>query len=66
MDWILLAGATALAYPAASTFSAEAAVASGQGEMCVPMSASRRRQQARAWGMHARNAVTYPSRHWRS
>ncbi len=65
VDWILLAGATALAYPAASTFSAEAAVASGHGELCVPMSASRRRQQARAWGMHARHAVTYPSRHWR-
>lgn len=65
VDWILLSLATALAYPAASTFSAEAAVASGSAGLSVPMQASARRQRARTWGMHARHAVTYPTRHWR-
>ena len=65
MDWILLSRATALAYPAASTFSAEAAVASDSVATSISMRATQRRQQARMWRMRGHNALTYPSRHWR-
>lgn len=65
VDWMLLAGATVIAYPSASTFSAEAAVASGNADVSIPMQASPRRQRMRVWHMHARNALTYPVRHRR-
>ena len=66
MDWILLSRATALAYPAASTFSAEAAVASGSIAISISMKATQRLQQTRMWRMHGHNALTYPARrHWR-
>jgi hypothetical protein len=66
VDWMLLAGATALVYPAASTFSAEAAVATGVTDASVPITASPARQRSRMWSGHVRNALTYPARHLRA
>ena len=65
VDWMLLSQATGLAYPAASTFSAEAAVAAERTDVSIPMQASQRQQRLRVWRMHGRNALTYPIRHWR-
>ncbi len=64
VDWLLLAQSVGIAYPAASTFSAEASVASGHLDSAVPMAATAGRQRARVAGGHLRAALTYPARHW--
>lgn len=66
IDWLLLSRATALVYPAASTFSAEAAVAIGSPDRSIALTASPGRQRLRTWTAHGRNAVSYPMRRVRA
>lgn len=64
-DWRVLAHAEAIVYPAASTFSEEASVASGHHDRAIPLGASASRRHVRAWGMTAHDVLTYPRRRWR-
>lgn len=64
LDWLILARATGIAYPAASTFSAEAVIAAGARDRSVPMSASVARQRARVFGELVHAGTTYPTRRW--
>lgn len=61
-DWCVLAHAEAIVYPAASTFSEEASVASGHHDRAIPLSATAARQRARAWLALGHSATTYPVR----
>ena len=62
LDWRLLGHATALVYPAASSFGEEAAVATGHVTACIPLTASESRQRVRGIGELGRSALTYPTR----
>jgi hypothetical protein len=62
LDWLLLCRAQLLTYPAASTFSAEAAVASTLSFPGIPLSATPNRQRVRKAAALARSTVSYPSR----
>lgn len=62
IDWLFLSRARDLIFPAASTFSAEAAVAAGTAG--TPLTASAARQAWRKFTMHTHNAVMFPQRHW--
>jgi hypothetical protein len=64
VDWRLLSCADAIVHPRASTFSEEAAVASGHHERAIPLIASPARQRVRHATALARSAATYPRRHW--
>lgn len=61
VDWLLLARSTFLAYPGASTFSAEACIANGGHGIAMHASSPTRMFRAGREGIH--NAVTYPQRH---
>jgi hypothetical protein len=64
VDWRLMASSVAIAYSRASTFSEEAAVASGRFAQAIPLGASVHRQRVRGLTRLARSAVTYPQRLW--
>ena len=66
VDWRLLCEASALAYPAASTFSAEAAVAGSMVGTSIPMRASSTVQRARDIRALAMSAITWPVRRFAS
>jgi hypothetical protein len=61
VDWIVLSRSSFLAYPGASTFSAEACVANGG--FGIAMYASSLTQVVRSSREVLRSAVTYPARH---
>ena len=61
-DWRVLAQSLAMVYPAASTFSEEAAVASGHLDRAIALTASPARQRLRSTGRLAQSAFTYPTR----
>lgn len=63
VDWILLGRAQAIVYSQASSFGEEAAVATGNAEACIALSANASRQRLRDGLGLARAALTYPSRH---
>lgn len=62
IDWRLLAGSQALVYPAASSFSSEAAVASGHADSCLALTAPARIQRWRSRRDLVRSALGYPAR----
>ena len=62
IDWLLLSGASAMAYPAASTFSSEAAVASGSISPRLLLRASAGLQRGRRLVGLGRSAVGWPAR----
>jgi hypothetical protein len=62
LDWRLLGASSALVYTAASSFGEEAAVATGNVEGCIPLSATASRQRLRAAATVGRAAATYPRR----
>jgi len=64
LDWVLLSRAQAIVYPRASTFSAEAAVATGHEQECVALEASSVLRASRVMKQQITSAVTYPTRHW--
>ena len=66
LDWVLLSRAQGILYPRASTFSAEAALASGHLPVSVPLEASPALRSIRKTKRLAHSAVTYPVRHWGS
>ena len=61
-DWRILAHSQAMVFPAASTFSGEAAVASGHLDRAIALTASPARQRLRSAGRLTQSALTYPSR----
>jgi hypothetical protein len=61
VDWVLLSRSSFLAYPGASTFSAEACVANGGSG--IALYASELTQRARAAREVIRNGLSYPKRH---
>jgi hypothetical protein len=61
-DWRILAASEALVHPANSTFSEEAAVASGHPERAIPLQASPARMRLRQWSESVHTAATYPAR----
>lgn len=61
-DWMILSNALALVYPAASTFSTEAVVASGHIEESLALRADPVLRQARRAKALLRAGVTYPER----
>lgn len=61
-DWRLLAGATGLVYPAVSTFSGEASVASGHPQRGIALEAGPVLQRLRSATEFARAVLTYPIR----
>lgn len=64
VDWLLLSRSSCIAYPGASTFSAEACVANGGAG--IAMYASALTQRARAARGVGGNVASYPRRHgWR-
>jgi len=66
VDWRVLGAASRVVYFSESSFGEEAAVASGHYETSVPLEPSRMRALRLKSLWHARNALTYPSRHWLS
>ena len=62
VDWRLLGGSSALIYPSSSSFGEEAAVATGNLDGCIGLSASLVRQRVRVAARMGRSAITYPSR----
>jgi hypothetical protein len=66
VDWRVLGAASRVVYFSESSFGEEAAVASGHYETSVPLEPSRIRALRLKSLWHARNALTYPSRHWLS
>ena len=64
-DWRVLSGATGLVHPAVSTFSGEAAVASGHPEHAIALEASSGIQRMRSLGALVRSALTFPARRLR-
>lgn len=62
VDWRLLAGCEALVYPAASSFSSEAAVASGHADRCIALTAPAHVQRWRARRDFVRSALGYQAR----
>jgi len=66
VDWRVLGAASRVIYFSESSFGEEAAVASGHYERSVALEPSRMRAVRLRCLWHARNALTYPSRHWLS
>lgn len=67
VDWLLLGHAQAIVYSQSSSFGQEAAVATGNADACIAVSATALRQRVRDGLGLGRAAVTYPSRHgWMS
>lgn len=66
VDWRILAGSCGIVYPAASTFSAEAAVAGGVGEDSDPLTSSTALQSWRRRKLAVVRAATYPARRRKS
>lgn len=64
VDWRLLSCAEAIVHPRASTFSEEAAVASGHEGRAIALTASPALQRVRHATAVVRSAATYPRRHW--
>ena len=65
VDWRILSSAARVVYFAESSFGEEAAVASGYFNESEGLAPNRVRAQVLRATAHLRNAVTYPSRHWR-
>lgn len=63
-DWLVLSGALASVFPAASTFSREASLASGRPELSIEVSAPPALRVLRQMSRSARNFVGYPGRRW--
>lgn len=63
-DWVLLSRAQASVHAAASTFSVEAAIASGRPERSIPLAAKASTQRFRSAVKLAHSMVRYPQRHW--
>ena len=66
VDWRVLGAASRVVYFSESSFGEEAAVASRRYDLSVPLEPSRMRALRLTSLWHARNALTYPSRHWLS
>lgn len=62
IDWRLLGSSQALVYSTVSTFAEEAAVASGNVEQAIPLTASAVTQQRRKFGRLFNAGLTYPKR----
>lgn len=61
-DWRVLASTEALVYPAASTFSREAAIASGHHDQSIALTSTPVRQRVRALRDLGRSVLTFPAR----
>lgn len=65
-EWRVLASAMAIAYPAASTYSTEAAIAGGTDACSLALTAPDWLQRVRSLREQARSATRYPARRWAS
>lgn len=64
VDWRMLARASAIVFPAASTFSGEASIAAGEYCSTQPLHASRLLRNTRRAARASVSAITYPARRW--